>query len=58
VAFDSKFFTPEIRADITYNYDFNRPVDDTMSGSSELFRTNEIQLDHQRLAIVCFVALA
>ena len=26
VAFDSKFFTPEIRADITYTYDFNRPV--------------------------------
>ena len=45
VAFDSKFFTPEIRADVTYNYDFNRPVDNTMSGSSELFRTNEIQLE-------------
>jgi hypothetical protein len=44
-AYDSKFFTPEIRADITYNYDFNRPQDDTMSGSSELFRTNEIQLE-------------
>jgi hypothetical protein len=45
VAFDSKFFTPEIRTDITYTYDFNRPVDDTMSGSSELFRTNEIQVE-------------
>lgn len=45
VAFDSKFFTPEIRSDVTYNYDFNRPVDNTMSGSSELFRTNEIQLE-------------
>jgi len=45
VAFDSKFFTPEIRTDITYTYDFNRPKDDTMSGSSELFRTNEIQLE-------------
>jgi Putative beta-barrel porin-2, OmpL-like. bbp2 len=42
---DSKFFTPEIRADITYTYDFNKPEDDTMSGSSELFRTNEIQLE-------------
>ena len=31
VAFDSKFFTPEIRADITYNYDFNRPIDDTIA---------------------------
>jgi hypothetical protein len=45
VAWDSKFFTPEIRADVSYNYDFNRPTDDTMSGSSELFRTNEIQLE-------------
>ncbi len=45
VAFDSKFFTPEIRADLTYNYDFNRPADNTMSGSSELFRANEVQLE-------------
>ncbi len=45
VAFDSKFFTPEIRADITYNYDFGRPEDDTISGSSELFRENEIELE-------------
>ncbi|MGB9195609.1 MAG: outer membrane beta-barrel protein [Terriglobales bacterium] len=44
-AFDSKFFTPEIRADVTYNYDFNRPIDNSMGGSSELFRTNEIQLE-------------
>jgi Putative beta-barrel porin-2, OmpL-like. bbp2 len=44
-AFDSKFFTPEIRSDITYTYDFNKPEDDTMSGSSELFRTNEIELE-------------
>jgi hypothetical protein len=45
VAFDSKFFTPEIRADLTYTYDFNRPMDDSMGGSSELFRSNEIQLE-------------
>jgi hypothetical protein len=44
-AFDSKFFTPEIRADVTYTYDFNKPVDDTISGSSEIFRSNEIQLE-------------
>jgi hypothetical protein len=44
-AFDSKFFTPEIRADITYTYDFNKPIDDSMGGSSELFRSNEIQLE-------------
>jgi hypothetical protein len=45
VAYDSKFFTPEIRADLTYTYDFNKPVDDSMGGSSELFRSNEIQLE-------------
>jgi len=44
-AFDSKFFTPEIRADITYNYDFNRPIDNSIGGSSEIFRANEIQLE-------------
>jgi hypothetical protein len=45
VAFDSKFFTPEIRADVNYNYDFNKPIDNSMGGSSELFRSNEIQLE-------------
>src|SRR6202522_2452983 len=44
-AFDSKFFTPEIRADVTYTYDFNKPIDDTISGSSEIFRSNEIQVE-------------
>jgi hypothetical protein len=44
VAFDTKFFTPEIRADINYVYDFNHPKDDTIGGSSELFRTNEVQI--------------
>jgi hypothetical protein len=44
-AFDSKFFTPEIRADITYNYDFNKPVDNSIGGSSEIFRANEMQLE-------------
>ena len=43
-AFDSKFFTPEIRADVDYVYDFNHPKDDTIGGSSEVFRSNEIQL--------------
>lgn len=43
-AFDSKFFTPEIRADVDYIYDFAHPKDDTISGSSEVFRTNEVQL--------------
>ena len=41
-AFDSKFFTPEIRADVEYTYDFNHPQDDTIGGSTEVFRSNEI----------------
>ena len=45
VAFDTKFFTPEIRLDTVYTYDFNQPVDNSMGGSSELFRANEVQLE-------------
>ena len=44
VPMDTKFFTPEIRADISYIYDFNRPKDDTIGGSSEVFRSKEVQV--------------
>jgi len=44
VPLDTKFFTPEIRADVDYTYDFRHPQDDTISGSSEIFRANEVQL--------------
>ncbi|GAA3750533.1 hypothetical protein GCM10022270_05910 [Terriglobus aquaticus] len=40
----TKFFTPEIRADVNYTYDFRHPQDDTISGSSEVFRSGEVQL--------------
>jgi hypothetical protein len=40
----TKFFTPEIRSDVNYNYDFRHPQDDTISGSSEIFRSNEVQV--------------
>jgi len=40
----SSFFTPEIRADVDYNYSFNHPKDDTIGGSSEVFRHGEVQL--------------
>jgi hypothetical protein len=43
-AFDSPFFTPEIRADMDYVYSFNHPKDNTIGGSSEVFRANEVQL--------------
>jgi hypothetical protein len=44
VPMDTKFFTPEIRADVDYIYDFRHPKDDTISGSSEVFRSSEVQL--------------
>jgi len=40
----TKFLTPEIRADVDYNYDFNHPKDDTIGGSSEVFRSNEVHV--------------
>jgi hypothetical protein len=45
IYWDSKFFTPEIRADITYTYDFNHPADHSMGGSSEIFRAQEVQVE-------------
>lgn len=41
----TKYFTPEIRADTNYNLDFNHPADDTIGGSSEVFRSQEVQLE-------------
>jgi hypothetical protein len=45
IYWDSKFFTPEIRADVNYVADFNHPTDHTIGGSSELFRSYEVQLE-------------
>jgi hypothetical protein len=42
---DSKFFTPEIRFDANYVMDLNHPKDDTMGGSTEIFRSNEVQIE-------------
>ncbi|HWY43202.1 MAG TPA: outer membrane beta-barrel protein [Candidatus Sulfotelmatobacter sp.] len=44
VPMDTKFFTPEIRADVDYVYDFAHPKDDTIGGSSEIFRSNEVHV--------------
>ncbi len=41
---DTKFFTPEIRADVDYIYDFNHPKDDSIGGSSEVVRSNEVHV--------------
>jgi len=45
VVWDSKFFTPEIRFDTDYVLDFNHPRDDSLGGSTEIFRSNEIQVE-------------
>ena len=45
IYWDTKFFTPEIRADTHYVADFNHPVDHSIGGSSELFRSSEVQLE-------------
>src|ERR1700678_2697683 len=45
IFWDSKFFTPEIRADVNYVADFNHPTDHSIGGSSELFRSFEVQLE-------------
>jgi hypothetical protein len=37
-------FTGEFRVDVAYHHSFAEPVDDTISGSSEVFRSNEFQL--------------
>jgi hypothetical protein len=41
----TKYFTPEIRVDTNYNLDFNHPKDDAINGSSEVFRSQEVQLE-------------
>jgi Putative beta-barrel porin-2, OmpL-like. bbp2 len=45
IYWDTKFFTPEIRADVNYVMDFNHPTDHSIGGSSELFRSYEVQLE-------------
>jgi hypothetical protein len=43
--FDTRFFTPEIRFDVNYLQDFNHPVDHTIVGSTEEFRSGEFQIE-------------
>jgi hypothetical protein len=43
--FDTKFFTPEIRFDSNYLQSFNSPVDHTIVGSTEEFRSGEFQIE-------------
>jgi len=42
---DTKFFTPEIRFDTNFMEDFNQPVDHTIVGATESFRSGEVQVE-------------
>ena len=42
--FDTNFFTPEVRFDVNYLQSFNHPVDHTIVGSTEEFRSGEFQI--------------
>ena len=42
---DTKFFTPEIRFDTHFITDFNQPRDHSMGGSTEQFRSGEVQIE-------------
>jgi hypothetical protein len=42
---DTKFFTPEARFDTHFITDFNQPRDHSMGGSTEQFRSGEVQLE-------------
>src|ERR1700737_3608525 len=41
---DTKVFTGEFRLDTNYTYSLNHPNDNTIGGSSEIFRSGEFQL--------------
>jgi hypothetical protein len=42
---DTKFFTPEVRFDTHFITDFNQPKDHSMGGSTEQFRSGEVQIE-------------
>jgi hypothetical protein len=42
---DTKFFTPEVRFDTHYMTDFNQPIDHTIGGATESFRSGEVQIE-------------
>lgn len=41
---DMKFFTPSILMDVNFTHSFNKPIDNTVVGSTALARNNEVQL--------------
>jgi hypothetical protein len=47
--FDTKFFTPDIRLDVNYLQSLNHPIDHTIVGSTEEFRSGEFQIEQVSL---------
>jgi len=41
---NNKYFKPSLLLDINYTYSFNKPIDNTVVGSTALTRNNEVQL--------------
>lgn len=44
-----RYFTPLVMLDANYSYAFNRPIDNTVVGSTALARSNEVQLSAAHL---------
>lgn len=42
---DTKYFTPEVRFDTHYMFDTNQPIDHTIVGATESFRSGEVQVE-------------
>lgn len=42
---DTKYFTPEVRFDSHFMEDFNQPIDHTIVGATESFRSGEVQIE-------------
>ena len=45
VVIDTPFFTPEVRFDTHFMTDFNQPIDHTIVGATESFRSGEFQVE-------------
>lgn len=44
-----KYFTPTVMVDVNYSHSFNKPIDNTVVGSTALARNNEVQLSAAHL---------
>ncbi|AEW02402.1 hypothetical protein A4D02_00175 [Niastella koreensis] len=47
--FHGVYFVPSVMADVNYTHSFNKPIDNTVVGSTALARNNEVQLSQLSL---------